>query len=82
MRLAIILLALLIAQGAEAKGSKRSAQARCQFLSSIGAETCHTPRGYIVDHVIPLCKGGPDVPSNMQLQTLAEAKAKDRWECR
>lgn len=38
--------------------------------------------GYVVDHVIALCKGGPDMPSNMQWQTKAEGKAKDKWECK
>lgn len=37
--------------------------------------------GWIVDHVIALCDGGSDTPSNMQWQTAAEAKAKDRTEC-
>jgi hypothetical protein len=36
--------------------------------------------GYVVDHVTPLKRGGPDAPSNMQWQTTAEAKAKDRVE--
>jgi hypothetical protein len=36
--------------------------------------------GYIIDHVIALKRGGPDAPSNMQWQTTAEAKAKDRIE--
>jgi hypothetical protein len=36
--------------------------------------------GYVIDHVIPLAYGGPDAPSNMQWQTIAEGKAKDRWE--
>jgi len=36
--------------------------------------------GYVVDHVKPLKRGGADRPSNMQWQTRAEAKAKDRWE--
>jgi len=36
--------------------------------------------GYVVDHVIPLCYCGADEPGNMQWQTVAEAKEKDRWE--
>lgn len=36
--------------------------------------------GYIVDHVVALACGGLDRPSNMQWQTIEEAKAKDRWE--
>lgn len=36
--------------------------------------------GYVVDHVTALACGGPDHPSNMQWQTIPDAKAKDRWE--
>jgi hypothetical protein len=36
--------------------------------------------GYVVDHVIALACGGPDTPANMQWQTVAEGKEKDRWE--
>jgi hypothetical protein len=36
--------------------------------------------GYVKDHVAPLTCGGPDAVSNMQWQTTAAAKAKDRWE--
>ena len=35
---------------------------------------------YIIDHIKPLACGGPDEPSNMQWQTKADAKAKDKWE--
>ena len=34
----------------------------------------------MVDHIIPLACGGADGPSNMQWQTVAESKAKDKWE--
>jgi len=37
-------------------------------------------RGYVVDHVVPLKRGGPDRPDNMQWQTTAEGKAKDKVE--
>lgn len=36
--------------------------------------------GYVVDHISPLACGGPDAPSNMQWQTVAGAKEKDRVE--
>jgi hypothetical protein len=39
-------------------------------------------RGFVVDHVVPLCAGGPDRPANMQWQTIAAGKAKDRVERR
>ena len=37
-------------------------------------------QGYVVDHIEPLCAGGPDDPGNMQWQTVKEAKEKDRKE--
>jgi hypothetical protein len=36
--------------------------------------------GYVVDHITPLACGGADRPSNMQWQTVADAKAKDKTE--
>jgi len=36
--------------------------------------------GYVIDHVVPLKRCGIDHPSNMQWQTLQDAKIKDRWE--
>ncbi len=36
--------------------------------------------GYQIDHVIPLRCGGPDEVGNMQWQTTADARAKDKWE--
>ena len=33
--------------------------------------------GWIIDHIEPLCSGGPDAPANMQWQTVADALKKD-----
>ncbi len=46
---------------------------------STGKTTGRCP-GYVKDHIKPLCAGGADHPSNMQWQTDAEAKKKDRLE--
>ena len=36
--------------------------------------------GYVIDHVKPLECGGADDPANMQWQTIADGKAKDKTE--
>lgn len=41
--------------------------------------------GFVKDHIIPLCAGGPDSIANLQWQTIKAAKAKDveeRRQCR
>ena len=62
----------------------RSHQARVIFqhehpCPATGRVTGKCP-GYVIDHIEPLVCGGADAPSNMQWQTIAEAKEKDRWE--
>ena len=62
----------------------RSSAARRAFRAehpcpATGATTGSCP-GYVIDHVIALKRGGPDEPANMQWQTKAEARAKDRIE--
>jgi hypothetical protein len=57
---------------------KRSAAAKHQFEAQTGYP--HGRPGYVVDHIVPLACGGADAPSNMQWQTIAEAKAKDSVE--
>lgn len=36
--------------------------------------------GWVVDHMIPLCAGGPDTPDNMQWQDKATSLRKDKYE--
>jgi len=62
----------------------RSAKAREQFkhnhpcpATGKSSGPCH---GYVIDHVVPLKRGGADNPSNMQWQTTAAARQKDRTE--
>jgi hypothetical protein len=56
----------------------RSADAKRQFMRTSGYPNGRP--GYVVDHIRPLACGGDDAPTNMQWQTVAEAKAKDGWE--
>jgi hypothetical protein len=57
---------------------QRSDAARHAFARQTGYP--HGRPGYVIDHIIPLACGGADTPSNMQWQTVAEAKAKDKTE--
>lgn len=63
---------------------KRSKAAKAAFerehpCPSTGKTSGRCP-GYVVDHVRALECGGPDDPSNMQWQTVADGKAKDETE--
>ena len=56
----------------------RSASAKHEFMRTTGYPNGRP--GYVVDHIIPLKRGGSDTPANMQWQTVKESKAKDKWE--
>ncbi|MGA2957282.1 MAG: HNH endonuclease signature motif containing protein [Thermodesulfobacteriota bacterium] len=55
-----------------------SASAREEFLKSRGLQSA--PEGYMIEHKIPLYAGGRDEPSNMQLVTRDEHRAKTRMD--
>ena len=82
-----LLLALLVSLAVPIEAApNRSAAAVAAFkranpCPATGGSKGKCP-GYVVDHIEPLCAGGADAPSNMQWQTVAEAKVKDREEVR
>lgn len=81
--LAVVTAALLMGSDAFAR-TERSEAAKNDFkrthpCPSTGERRGPCP-GYIIDHIKALACGGADDPSNMQWQTEAESKEKDKWE--
>jgi hypothetical protein len=81
-----LILALMLGlacQAADAR-TKRSQSAIVEFKlqQPCPATGAHKGpcKGYVIDHIKPLACGGADAPGNMQWQTVADAKAKDKWE--
>lgn len=81
-RLAAALIFLAVASSAAAPPRSHTATAAFKKLQPCPAtgQTHGACPGYVIDHVVALCAGGSDEPANMQWQTLADAKAKDRLE--
>lgn len=90
MRLAVLLvvpiLSLSVVSFDASAKQPRSHAARTAFVKSYPCPATGLPKlpckGYIIDHVVPLCAGGEDDPRNMQWQTVKEAKKKDKDERR
>lgn len=80
----LAILALLISDIADAKGLPRSTAAKNAFKTTNPCPVTGQSRGpcpgYVIDHVVPLKRGGADQPGNMQWQTVPDAKAKDKLE--
>jgi hypothetical protein len=86
MRLSFAIFAccLTLAPVAASAGGHRSSAVNQEFqrshpCPSTGRST-GACRGYVKDHIVPLACGGPDAVANLQWQTTAAAKAKDKWE--
>ena len=77
---ALLLGMLLLATCAEARDRNQVRAFRATHPCPATGLTRGACPGYVVDHIIPLCAGGPDTPANMQWQTAAAAKAKDKHE--
>jgi hypothetical protein len=83
--LSLLLLSLLLLGSPLAfAGPPPSAQADFQRLHPCPANDARSGDcpGYVIDHVVPRCIGGPDDAYNMRWQTLAEAKARIAAEAR
>ena len=86
-RLAVSLVAagpLLLPPPGLAAESARPTTAEIYFRLAhpcpVTGQTSGPCKGYVIDRIIPPVCGGAEAPENMQWQTLAEAKEKDRWE--
>lgn len=80
----IVLLALIGCSSSQHEPIKRSHTALAHFKKghpcpANGMDHGACP-GYVIDHIKPLACGGADDPLNMQWQTVAEGKIKDKWE--
>lgn len=77
-KLLIILIILLFCFSLSDAKQHRSQYQKKKFLKSMGLT--RVPKGYEVDHKIPLWKGGADKPANMQLLPIKQHKAKTKFE--
>ena len=81
--LAAVVMVLLMTTQAEAR-TKRSQSAKVEFKHQHPCPATGLPKGpckgYVIDHIVPIACGGVDAPRNMQWQTVADAKAKDKSE--
>lgn len=80
----IILIGLLLLSFSAEATYPRSVAEKHAFIRANPCPVVHIKKyscpGYVIDHIKPLACGGVDKPSNMQWQSVAEGKAKDKWE--
>lgn len=80
----LVLVAAMGVLDVDATSRGRSRAARAEFVRAKPCPATGLPRGacpgWVIDHVEALACGGADSPANMQWQTVADAKAKDKWE--
>lgn len=78
---ALLALALLLPVAAEARIERSAAEVlafkRANPCPSTGQRRGACP-GYQVDHVQPLCSGGPDTKANMQWLSVVDHRVKTR----
>lgn len=77
---ALLASAAYAASAPDSRSFKAEVLFRLQNPCPATGDTHGDCKGYVIDRVIPAACGGAEDPSNMQWQTLAQARAKDRWE--
>ncbi len=79
----IVLCGLAVCGPIDAR-TKRSQSAKVEFKQNNPCPANGARKGpcagYVIDHIQPLACGGADRPENMQWQTIADGKDKDKWE--
>jgi hypothetical protein len=77
------MMVLLTNTQAEAR-TKLSQSAKVAFKYQHPCPATGSPKGpckgYVIDHIVPIACHGADAPGNTQWLTVADAKAKDKWE--
>lgn len=81
----ILLLLMLVLTTDVTATTTRTSKARYDFKKlhpcpNVLPHTKTSCPGFVIDHIKPLACGGRDIPSNMQWQTTADAKMKDKYE--
>ena len=86
MQFVILFLSLMLGYAHAEARTKRSQSAKVEFKHQHPCPATGSPKGpckgYVIDHIVPIACHGADAPGNMQWQTVADAKAKDKWECK
>jgi len=80
LRVVALLVLAMPAYAATERSSTMVAHFKATHPCPANGHTKGACPGYVVDHIIPLCAGGDDAVYNMQWQTYAESKTKDKRE--
>jgi hypothetical protein len=70
----VLVMATSESDAAQKRGVRTNISTRCPA----NGRTSGACPGYVVDHVVPLKRGGADEPSNMRWQTREADRAKDK----
>lgn len=73
----IVTSALAVTSNSSKRNPQEAAKFRATHACPVTGKIQRWCKGYVVDHIIPLCAGGVDDPSNMQWQDKQTSYRKD-----